>query len=134
MLLNIRTGYGGIRKRDNEEIVILVSSLYKLKEKNVPFVFTDRHAYVTAAQFYSDTAMLDQIDWPLLQARDFKRDPDDFSKVERYQAEALVYKHLPVEGLVGMVCHSNVVASSLKVHLERRALNVQIAIKPKWYF
>jgi hypothetical protein len=36
------------------------------------------------------TKASDWVDWPLLQKRDFKRDPDDPAKLERYQAEALV--------------------------------------------
>jgi hypothetical protein len=44
MLLNIKTGYNGIRKRPVEEIVIFVSPLPVLRKKGVPFLFTDRHA------------------------------------------------------------------------------------------
>lgn len=134
MLLNIKTGYGGIPRRGNEEIVILASSLHRLQEKQVPFLFTDRHAYLAAAQFYSDLARLDQIDWPLLQKRDFKRDPEDIDKVERYQAEALVYKRLPIDALLGMVCYSDSVESSLKAQLAERSLTVNILTKPTWYF
>ena len=75
MLFNIRTGWGGIRQRNNDEIVIMVSSLRTLRAENVPFLFTDRHAYLVAAQFYSDLAHLDQIDWDMLQRRDFSFDP-----------------------------------------------------------
>src|SRR5680860_1102219 len=35
MMLNIKTGYGGIQKRQNGEIVILVSSLHRLTEENI---------------------------------------------------------------------------------------------------
>jgi hypothetical protein len=45
MLKNIHSGYAGITKRANQDIVILVSSAHKLLEKDVPFVFTDAHAY-----------------------------------------------------------------------------------------
>ena len=41
MLLNIKTGWNGIRQRDNEEIVILVSSLRELQDRGMPFLFTD---------------------------------------------------------------------------------------------
>ncbi|WP_371329131.1 DarT ssDNA thymidine ADP-ribosyltransferase family protein [Collimonas sp. OK607] len=46
-------------------------------------------------------AQLREIDWPLLQRRDFKRDADDPRKMERYQAEALLYRHLPIQGVLG---------------------------------
>ncbi|WP_425514486.1 DarT ssDNA thymidine ADP-ribosyltransferase family protein [Collimonas antrihumi] len=51
--------------------------------------------------YYSDLAQLREIDWPLLQRRDFKRDADDPRKMERYQAEALVYQYLPIQGELG---------------------------------
>lgn len=134
MMYNIKTGFGGIRKRDNDEIVILVSSLHRLKERCLPFVFTDRHAYLAAAQFYSDLARLDQIGWSILQRRDFRREPDDLGKFERYQAEALVHGHLPIDALSGIVCHDDSVASSLAAHVANRSLALKIATKPAWYF
>ena len=93
MMFNIKTGYGGIKHLPNEEITILVSSLQRVKELDIPFVFTNQHAYPAAAEFFSGLSELDRIDWPLLQSRNFKHDPDDPGKKERYQAEALIWKH-----------------------------------------
>ena len=58
MLYNISTGYGGIRKRSKDEIVIMISSIHSLALKGVPCIFTDRHAYLNAAQFFSDPSGL----------------------------------------------------------------------------
>jgi len=110
MMLNIKTGYAGVAKVPNEEIVIFVSSLRKLAELGHAFVFTDRHAYLWSADFYSDLDDLQHIDWALLRNRDFKRDPDDPEKVERYQAEALVHQHLPVAAMIGAVCYTESVS------------------------
>jgi hypothetical protein len=44
MLYSIKTGYGDVLRRPSEELVILASSLYKLRSMGVPFLFTDRHA------------------------------------------------------------------------------------------
>lgn len=52
---------------------------------------TDRHAVLETAEFHNSLDRLDRIDRPRLQARDFKRDPDDPGKFQRYQVEALVY-------------------------------------------
>lgn len=138
MLLNIKTGWGGITKRANEEIVILVSSLHFLKNKSISFVFTDRHAYLQAARFFSDLADLAQIDWPILQRRDFKKDPDDLGKFERYQAyqaEALVHNAMPCNGLLGIVCYNDLVAATLNERAkEQRGLNLQIVARSGWYF
>ena len=134
MLYNIKTGWGGIAKRHSEEIVILVSSLHRLNEHGTSFVFSDRHAYLQTASFYGDIADLDQIDWPVLQARDFKRDPEDPEKFERYQAEALVHQHLPVSSLLGVVCYNSADKSDLNKLLELRNMELRIIAKSSWYF
>lgn len=66
---------------------------------DIPFIFTDSHAYYMWSNFYSDIADLDKIDWEIIQSKDFKRDPDDPAKFERYQAEALIHNHCPIEAL-----------------------------------
>ncbi len=107
MMRNIRSGRGGCQPRLNSEILILVSSLHHVASQGLPFLFTDSHAYYRWANYYTDLSDLSKIDWPLLQARDFKRDPDDPAKFERYQAEALIYQCCPVSGLVGIVCYTS---------------------------
>ena len=54
MMYNIKTGYGGITKRTNDEIAILVSSLHRVQEMGLDYVFTDRHAYPLLAQYFDD--------------------------------------------------------------------------------
>lgn len=134
MLRNIHTGWGGIQKRPNEEIVILVSSLHHIAVLGLPFLFTDCHAYYQWADFYSDLADLDKIDWPLLQARDFKRDPEDPAKFERYQAEALVHQHLPVGGLRGIVCYTEALKQRIEQEIQARYLNLPVYARTGWYF
>lgn len=134
MLLNIKTGYGGIRQRHNDEIVIFVSSLHLIAKLGLPFVFTDRHAYTSLANFFSDLASLNVIDWGLLQRRDFKRDPDDPIKVERYQAEALIHHHVPLEALMGVICHSEAVGSTTAQLINDRGLKLNVVARPGWYF
>lgn len=134
MMLNIRTGWGGIAKRPNQEIVILVSSLHKLADDGRVFVFSDRHAYLEMAQFYSDLTALDCIDWPRLRARKFKKDPDDPEAFERYQAEALVHEHMPVDSLLGIVCYNKAVKERFGRLLEDRDMKLKIVIKSDWYF
>jgi hypothetical protein len=51
MMKNIHSGWGGIVRRANEEIVILVSSLPHLRDRDIPFLFTDRHAYYQWANY-----------------------------------------------------------------------------------
>jgi hypothetical protein len=134
MMRNIHTGWGGVTKRANEEIVILVSSMHHLAAQNLPFLFTDSHAYYQWANYYDDLANLDKIDWPLLQSRDFKRDAEDPAKFERYQAEALVHQHCPISGLLGIVCYTDKLKASLEKQLLERQLSLKIFSRQDWYF
>ena len=134
MMRNIQTGWGGVQRRANAEILILVSSLRHVADLGLPFLFTDSHAFYRWANYHDDLAKLDRIDWPILQARDFKRDPDDPAKFERYQAEALVYRHCPVSGLLGVVCYTEAVKIGVEKQVQARGLNLPVHARPGWYF
>lgn len=133
MMYNIHTGRG-VKQRRNDEIIILVSSLPQLAQDHVPFVFSDRHAYTQFAEFYDQAEDLNRIDWPLIQQRNFQRNPDDPEQIERYQAEALVYKHLPVESLLGMVCYTDKIKLQLEQAVQVRSLALEVHKMTQWYF
>ena len=134
MMRNILSARGGVQRRANAEILILVSSLRDVADLGLPYLFTDSHAFYRWANYYDTLAKLDQIDWPILQARDFKRDPDDPAKFERYQAEALVHRHCPVSGLLGIVCHTEAVKIGVEKQVQARGLNLRVHARPGWYF
>lgn len=134
MLYNIHTGYGGVTRRPNSEIVIFVTSLPKLASEGQPFIFTSGHAYPIYAKYYNSMAQISQIDWPLLASRNFQNDPEDPGKKERYQAEALVHLHLPIESLLGLVCSSPKLKESLEKQVNQRQLSLKVLAKPTWFF
>lgn len=86
------------------------------------------------AKFFTDPAQLDQVDWKILQARDFKNDPDDPGKIQRYMAEALLWKHVPLAALHGLCCYTREVEAQLKGEAAERDLTFNIAIQTSWYF
>ncbi|MNM85389.1 hypothetical protein D3C81_975010 [compost metagenome] len=133
MMKNIHSGWS-VQQRSNDDIVILVSSLYRVAELGLPFVFTNAHAYPDWTDYYSDLAHLGEIDWPILQRRDFKRDPDDPRKMERYQAEALVHHHLPITGLLGIMCYTDAMKECIEQEVAARGLALSVHARPGWYF
>ena len=130
MLYNIKTGYG-VPQKPMSDIIILVSSLPRIKKKGIEFVFSDRHAYLKAAQFSDDLDDLDRIIWPVLQARDFRK--DDIDKFEKYQAEALIYKHVPVEALIGITCYNGAIRDTVRALAEKNGVDVEVIAKSGWY-
>jgi len=133
MLLNIHSGRG-VPRRGNDEIVILVSSISHAVASGATVLFTNAHAYLAWTSYYSDPARLNEIDWALLQKRDFKRDPDDLRKIERYQAEALIHRHLPVSGLLGVIVHDEKQKLAAEATVAGQGLSVPVYARPGWYF
>ena len=134
MMYNIKTGYGGIPRQQNAEVVIMVSSLRELEDQGVPAIYTDRHAYLRTANFFSSLDDLDKIDWQLLRRRDFKRDWEDPEKTDRYQAEALVFRHMPVQCLAGIVCHGGGEQRLVEQSGEEAGVSLTVVARPGWYF
>ena len=133
MMFNIHTGYN-VNQVPNEEIVIIVSSLRKVAELKIPFVFTDQHAYPLMARYFTDLKDLKHVDWELLNRRDFRHDPDDPGKKERYQAEALIWKHLPLQAVLGICSYTEDVNGDIKKELAKRHLNMETHVQRNWYF
>jgi hypothetical protein len=133
MMKNIHSGRG-VAQRSNEEILILVSSLPHVKSIGLQFLFTNAHAYPDWTDYYTDLAQLSEIDWEILQHRDFKRDPDDPKKMERYQAEALIFHHLPIQGILGIVCYTETLRREIEQQIQSRGLKLSVYARRGWYF
>lgn len=134
MMFNIVTGYGGIAKRSKSEIAIWVSSISKIEELGLQFVFTNQHAYAAGTEFYSDRRRLDQIDWTILQNRDFRKDDSDPGKGLRYQAEALVYQRVPISAILGICCFSDETKVVVQTMMNDSSCELPIHTKPGMYF
>jgi hypothetical protein len=104
MLYKILNGHG-VTKVSSRELVLLGSSIDLLERFDARFVFTDRHANSAFARFFSNRSDLHHIDWDILQRSDFKNDPvRDNSKIDRYMAELLVYRHVPLQAIGAVIC------------------------------
>jgi hypothetical protein len=134
MLYNIHTAWNDIRYRANDEIVFIVSSLHRLRRDSVPFLFTDRHAYLQAAEPTSNLRRLSDINWRILQNKDFRIDPENPAKREQYQAEALVHRHLPVESFLGIVTCNDTERDRIDRMICAVGITLRADSRPGWYF
>lgn len=134
MMYNIKTGYGGITRRRNEEIVIFVSSIHRLHQLGLPFVFTNQHAYSVGTEFFARPDDLDRVDWSLLRSRNFKTDDADPGKQLRYQAEALVHRTVPLNALAGIGCCNTAVKAQLDGLIHSAGQQIAVKVTPGWYF
>ena len=134
MMYNIGTGYGGVGHVPNSELVLLVTSIHHLEKRKRSFVFTNQHAYLKTAQFFNSSLDLDEVDWNLLQDRDFKRDSNDPAKTDRYQAEALVFHQMTMQDLLGIICFSQNEVKTLMQHVTHQGLATKVVSRGHWFF
>jgi hypothetical protein len=55
-------------------------------------------------------------------------------KLDRYQAEALIYKNCPINGLLGLVCYNEAIAAELNQQVQAQGLELKVYARPDWYF
>jgi hypothetical protein len=127
MYQNIYTGYRNIPQVPKDDLFFIVANLSDLTARSIRWVFSDRHAKLDYANFSGNLTDLVHLDWACLQARDYKRDVDKPEKFERYQAEALIHKHLPLDAFSGLICHSPETKEKLELILAARNVPLQVS-------
>ena len=120
-------------QRPMSEIAILISSLPTFAEHGVEFVFTDRHAFLATARFSADPTDLSWLRWQDIRHSDFARDPEDPGKFEQYQAEAMAYRNVPTEALLGIACSDMGGTATIGQEVARRGLPLKVAQRPGWF-
>ena len=133
MLYNIKKGKRGVKQRKNEEIVILFSSLLKMTENNLSWVFTDRQAFRDSARFSSNINDLkDYVPWGALQSRNFHRlgNEDGF---QRYQAEALVHGTIPLKAFTAFITFNASARNEVMSLVQKTSKKIDVKERPKWY-
>ena len=96
MLLNIITGFRGITKRLQHEIIYFVCKLEDVLDNCKKWFFTDGHAKNSLSGHFIDLGDLDKIDWDVVKLRIWKQTEEDHDRMRRKQAEFLIKDHVPV--------------------------------------
>jgi hypothetical protein len=133
MALKIKNGKG-VNQVESADLVILFSSLEMLESHGVAYLFTDRHAYMQTARFFASRTDLHRVDFEILRRRDFKATSEDPEKIERYMAEALVHRFLPVSALLGLACYTAGVQRELAQLANQLSSQLKIVARPGWFF
>ena len=95
MLLNIKTGYRGVTKRPERDIIYFCCDVRSLMNHCAEWVFTDGHAKNSITEFFNTPGDLKEVDWDIVRERYWSNNEDDFDRMRRKQAEFLVKNHVP---------------------------------------
>lgn len=117
-------------------LVYLVSSVQRVAERRLPFVFTDGHPIMVFSKFYSEVEALDRIAWDVMSGT-YWNDTEEFpNRKQLRQAEFLVHRTFPWEAVEFLAVRS----STAKTQVERvlstapQRSTKPVRLVPRWYF
>ncbi|KAA9355280.1 DUF4433 domain-containing protein [Larkinella humicola] len=134
MLYQIITGWEGVTKVRQEDIVYLVSSLQKLQQQNSVFVFTDGHAASRLTRFFTNWEDLSQVDWDVITSTDWKNTEDDPDRQRRKQAEVLIYQQVPIATIEFLLTYTTEKRQIVLDLVEQAGLTIPVRVSTKAYY
>lgn len=133
MLYVIQRGFNGVNKTYPENIIYCVTSIAKIIDSEIDFMFTDGHAIDSFSTEYSKDQIkkIDNIlDYNAINAVVWI-DEIDLDKKRRKEAEFLLSQDLPASHILGYICYNESAKSKL---LEYGIDENKIVVKPNCYF
>jgi hypothetical protein len=117
-------------------LIYLVSSVQRVQELGLEFVFTDGHPIKAFTRFFADVSYLEKVDWSVMRAKIWRDTNDHPDRSRRRMAEFLVYDSFPWE-TVEFLAVRNVrwkerLDKFLKEQWPHRVKPVRV--EPGWYF
>jgi hypothetical protein len=134
MLLNIKTGYSGVVKRPQSDIVYLCCSLNDVIANCSAWCFTDGHAKNSFSVFFNDLKDLTEVDWNLVAKKYWNNNEEDIDRMRRKQAEFLVKDYLPVNCISKIIVFDEKKANFVSTIIDLLGLNIPVFVNPQGQF
>jgi len=127
-----------------EDIVHLVAHAEDVAVAAVPFVFSNLHAVLDFAEFFTELASLDRIDWPLFfesptqggycRYWNNRPEPRHMRRKETRQAEFLVHDRFPTSLVREIVVYNAAAEARVRAVLQQVGWQVPVRVYPAWYY
>lgn len=136
MLLNIKTGYRGIKQRDQREIVYVCTHIDTIVKSCPEFCFTDGHAKDRITAYFNNLADLDKVDWRAVNLTYWTSTEEEPDNMRRKQAEFLVKTHVPPSCFSGIIVFDDSAAEAVYTIMKETGTSLPVYIdnKRKYYY
>jgi hypothetical protein len=134
MLCQIHSGMVETYQEGQEPVLHLVTTVERVRELDLPYAFTDRHAKTRIAGFFDDHNDLGRVDWDIIKSQRFARTEDDPDRPTRKEAEFLVHKFVPLNAILGIGVFSQRWKDDCDGLLREGGIGLQVKVQPGWYF
>lgn len=133
MLYVIQNGYNGVKAVHPKEIIYCVSSIQKVINAKLDFVYTNGHATDGFTNYFTPKDISDienQVDFKATSAK-FWKDENDLDLKRRKEAEFLIKQDLEYDNILGFATFED---SSTEKLLELGINKNKVVTKPTLYF
>lgn len=134
MLYNIVTGYRGIPRRPQDEMIYFCIKVDSIAKEGIRFVFTNGYATDRLTEFYQSLEKLDQVDWDVVKATYWNNTEDDWDRQRRKQAEFLVYERVGPDLIDAIVVLNQEKADAMRKLASQYNLAIPVHIDTKGTF
>lgn len=128
MLFVMNKGATGLAVGGQTSVLHLVSTVQRALDLGQPWAIADCNAGSDYAQFYADTARLDALNWPAIEATFWQ--PVASAK----QAEFLVADHFAWGAITGIACHNAAIETQVRELLAPLTHQPKVITKRDWYY
>lgn len=136
MLYNIKTGYGKVERRPQEDIIYLCCNVRELTDSHLQCCFTNGNAAIDFTTFYTNTADLNTLDWHSIRTKCFSDDnPEgDTDRKRKKHAEFLVKDHVPIQFVKKIVVYNQLRHDFVTALVQQYNLPIEVLIDPRNQF
>ena len=134
MLYIIQNGFKEVIRQDAEDIIYLVTTFEYVKEKDLPYTFTDGHAVSSLSRFFDKEEDLKEVDWSMVKARDWADNMNDNDRKRRKQAEFLVRGELELQSLLCIGVYNEATKSKILTIFTENNYTCPVILRPTWYY
>lgn len=134
MLYIVQNGFNMVTTTPAENIVYCVSSVQKIVDLELDFVFTNGHAIdsFSAQYMINDIPNIENLlDWEAIKKAKYWRDENDLDLKRRKQAEFLVLGDITIEGVLGYITYNEIAKKRV---IDFGADSTKVLVKPEYYF
>lgn len=113
------------------DVVYLVSTVARIQELQLLFVFTDGHAAMVYSEFFDHVDRLDRVDWEVMRLQYWNG--SDEIKFKR-QAEFLIHQFCPLAAVTEVVTFDANRAQRVHQLLQLEHQEIRVRAENRWYF
>lgn len=116
------------------DIIFLVSSVEKIEEHNLKYVFNDGHFNFAFTEFYNKKEDLDKVDFDLMKEKVWTNTEEDTDRERRRQAEFLIYQSVPFDCIGAIISYNETVQKHVQNVLSKYSKTQYNLVKTDYYF